>query len=142
VKNHRKFAHVPVVAITASTTQGQKYKHYCMKLGFNGFITKPYVTTELLELLADQLDIKLKYDSNKPSTHTVKPKITAPPEAILNSLLSLVQSGDISNVIKQSAEIALMDSGKYKAFAQKIKQLADDFFLLEIEQFIAKYKKE
>jgi len=141
VQNCREFAHIPVIAITASTAQGQKYKHYCMKLGFNGFITKPYFTAELLEILADQLALDLQYSTDI-AADSDEPEIIPPPKVILRDLTNLVQSGDISGIIKQAAEIARMESGKYNAFALMIKRLADDFFLLEIEQFITKYKKE
>ena len=141
VKGHQKFAHVPVIAITASITDMKKLGQHCLKYGFSAYFTKPYSATELLETLADQLHIELQYTEGTTESLN-EPVILPPPRDILDHLVKLAQSGDISGVSEQSEEIAMMESGKYRAFAQRIEQLADDLQLIEIEKFIAMYRKD
>ena len=139
VKGHQNFAHVPVIAITASITDMKKLRQRCRKYGFSGYLTKPYSATELLKTLADQLHIELQYTEGTTESLN-EPVILPPPRDILDNLVKLAQSGDITGVSEQSAEILMMESGKYRAFAHRIEQLADDLQLIEIEKFIAMYR--
>ncbi len=139
VKGHERFAHVPVIAITASITDMKKLRQRCLKYGFSAYFIKPYSTSELLETLVDQLHIKLQYTEG--ITESLNElEILPPPQDILDNLVKLAQSGDITGVSEQSAEILKMESGKYRAFAHRIEQLADDLQLIEIEKFIAMYR--
>ncbi|MCK5193403.1 MAG: response regulator, partial [Desulfobulbaceae bacterium] len=131
VKGHHNFAHVPVIAITASTTDTKKLRQHCLEKGFSGYFTKPYSITELLETLADQLHIELHYSEGGTTESLDEAEILPPSRDMLDKLVKLAQSGDIDGVAEQSAEIARMESGKYKAFARRIEQLADDFQLME-----------
>jgi PAS domain S-box-containing protein len=141
VKGHQNFAHVPVIAITASITDMKKLRKRCLEYGFSAYFIKPYPATELLETLADQLHIELQYDEG--ITESInEPVILPPPRDILDNLVKLAQSGDISGISEQSAEILMMESGKYRAFAHRIEQLAEDLQLIEIEKFIAICRKD
>ena len=141
VKGHHNFAHVPVFAITASTTEIKKNRKRCLEHGFSAYFTKPYSTTELLEALADQLHIELQYTEDTTESLN-EPEILPPPQDILDHLVKLAKSGDIDGVSEQSAEIAMLESGKYRAFVHQIEQLADDLQLIEIEKFITMYRKD
>ncbi|MCD6387995.1 MAG: PAS domain-containing protein [Desulfobulbaceae bacterium] len=141
IKEHQDFAHVPVIAITASITDMKKLRQRCLEYGFSAYFIKPYPATELLETLADQLHIELQYAEGSTESSN-EPVILPPPQDILDNLVKLAQSGDITGVSEQSAEIAVMESGKYRAFAHRIEQLADDLQLIEIEKFIAMCKKD
>ncbi len=135
VKNHQKFSHIPVIAVTASTSDTKKLKQRCLAHGFNGYFTKPYSTIDLLRTLADQLQIELQYAECTTGSAN-EPEIVLPPQDILDTLVQLARSGDIDGVVGQAAEIATVESGKYKAFAHQITQLADDFQLIEIVRFV------
>ena len=68
-------------------------------------------------------------------------RITFPPREILDTLATLTRGGYIDAMLEQVEEIAAMDSGKYHTFAQKIRLLAEDFQLDELEAFIAGSQK-
>jgi signal transduction histidine kinase/DNA-binding NarL/FixJ family response regulator len=140
IRQHANFSHVPVIAVTASTGDTKKLKQRCLEHGFNGYFTKPYITTKLLEAIADQLQIELQYDEDTTGDPN-QPEILPPPQDVLDNLVKLAQSGNIDAVSKQSGEIAMLEFGKYKAFAHQIKQLADDFQLIEIVKFITLCRK-
>ncbi|MEA3547442.1 MAG: PAS domain-containing protein, partial [Thermodesulfobacteriota bacterium] len=139
VKGHQSFTHVPVIAITASITDMKKLRQRCLEYGFSAYFINPYSATELLEHLADQLHIELQYAEGITESPN-EPVILPPPRDILDNLVKLAQSGDISGISEQSAEISMMESGKYRAFAHRIEQLAEDLQLIEIEKFIAMHR--
>lgn len=140
LKSRQGFASIPVIAITASTSDRKRVRQQSLENGFSGYIEKPYVLNELLELLALLLQIELQYSDDISVPGDVA-EIIAPPRHILKHLDDLVQSGDISALAVQGREIALLESGKYQAFAQCLEALAQDFQLIEIEKFIAGYQE-
>ena len=140
LKLHPEFAHIPVIAVTASTTDRKKCRQQCLDNGFSGFINKPYAVVELLETLAGSLHIELLYSDDIPEP-VDDSEIIAPSHDILSVLDNLVQTGDVVGITTQATEIALLESGKYHTFAKKIEKLAEEFKLIEIEKIIALYKE-
>ncbi len=132
LKSHPDYAHIPVIAITASGADRKKRQQY-FDDGFSDYINKPYVLLELLKTLAELLNIELKY-SDSTLTPDKNPEIIAPPQQILKQLDDLVQAGDISTLTAQAQEIARLKSGSYQAFAQQLATLAEDFKLNEIKK--------
>jgi len=114
----------------------------CLENGFSEFISKPYSVTDLLNVLAEQLNIELKYAEESAIEIVDEPIIIVPPREILDNLITLSQSGDINGILKQTTELSTMESGKYSEFAYHLKQLADDFKIIEIEKFIARFLKK
>ena len=136
VKGHKDYAHIPVFAVTASTSDTKKLKKRCLEHGFNAYFTKPYSTIELLETLAGELQLELQYADSK-AEYLNELEILIPSRDILDTIVKLAQSGNIDGVLEQSAVIEVMEDGKDKAFADHIKQLADDFQLIEIVRYIS-----
>ncbi len=89
---------------------------------------------ELLEPLADQLHPEL--------LHADQSEILAPPQELLDTLITLAKSGDINGISEESLVILLMENGKYKEFSMRIKRLADKFKLIEIVKFVTRYKRD
>jgi len=142
IKKHQDFSHIPIVAITASISQKNEMRRRCLENGFSEFISKPYSVTDLLNVLAEQLNIELKYAEESAIEIVDEPIIIVPPREILDNLITLSQSGDINGILKQTTELSTMESGKYSEFAYHLKQLADDFKIIEIEKFIARFLKK
>jgi len=139
LKGQPDFAHIPIIAITASTTDSEKQRQHCLKNGFSSYITKPYNMVLLLKTIADLLNLELTYDTQT-SVAEEDNKIVAPPYRIIKPLEDLIQEGDIDTIAALTTEIMLLESGKYHAFAQRISMFADDFKLAEMEKFISLYK--
>jgi len=57
VRADSRLRHVPIVMITSRA--GQKHRRKARKAGANGYLTKPYQETELIEQVGDMLDIEL-----------------------------------------------------------------------------------
>ncbi len=89
---------------------------------------------ELLETLGAQLNSEQRFTEHS--------EILAPSQELLDILIKLAKSGDIDGISEQSLEISLMEHGKYKEFSSRIKQLADQFKLIEIVKFVTRYKQD
>ncbi len=138
LKEHAEFSAIPIIAITASTTGQKKLRQRCLEHGFSSYITKPYSFAELLQTLAEQLEIKLHYASEVAENTIQEKDVVIPPMEILEKLARLSRIGDIDSIVVEVEKLAVMESGKYHLFARQIKQMADDFQLMELETFITR----
>ncbi len=143
IKEHQQFSHIPIIAISATVASEKTVTKRCRKHGFSAYINKPYSTTELLEILARELKIDLLYENDGTKMSMDEELImVSPSQEILEQICNFSRSGDIDSIVKQADEIAIMENGKYKAFAQMLQLFAEDLQLAEIEKFVSRYKQE
>jgi PAS domain S-box-containing protein len=142
LKSHPDLAHIPVVVITASSNKEHQSKAYCQAHGFTAVMTKPFSLVNLLEILAQQLNLQLHHAEGTLIPTPRDEKITLPPQAILNDLKAFAQSGDITSLSTAIADLAVLESCKYQRIAEQLRQLAEDFLLMEIEKLITHYEKD
>lgn len=65
--------------------------------------------------------------------------LVIPPQVFLGKFSRLIRIGDVNGVVTQAEELAEVESGKYQEFALKIKQMAGELQLTELEKFMNKY---
>ncbi|MCD6292635.1 MAG: response regulator, partial [Deltaproteobacteria bacterium] len=140
LKTKPEFAEIPVIAITASTSDMEKMRRKCLDNGFSNYIVKPYSVTLLFEILADLLHVELQYGVAA-SVPCAAAEIIVPPHHFLENLEKQVKTGDIAGLEKSIADILIMESGKYRVFAQHLASLAEDFKLIEVGRFLAAFKE-
>ncbi len=128
-----QYAQIPVVAVTASLINQASLKQRCKKVGFKGFLPKPFPKPELLKILADLLNLNLYQGT---LTAPVDEKIVIPPSEIIDQLQNHLADGNIEKIESMAADIASMDSGQYSTFARHLGQLAADIQLTKIEQLL------
>ncbi len=134
------YARIPVVAITASLINQTNLRGKCQQVGFKGFLPKPFDKPDLLKIIADLLNLKLHQDN---LTAVADENIVAPPAEILGQLQNHLADGNIDAIELMVSNIAEMDSGIYRAFAERLGQLTADIQLKGIEQLINQcHKKE
>lgn len=137
IKRNHRFSHIPIIAISATETTQTVTKKRCQKYGFCAYINQPYSTFVLLKALARALTLTLQYEpAERPTALDSNSSIVPPPQEILEHIGSLSRSGDIDGIVKQAEEIAIMEEGKYKPFAQMLQLFSEDFQLAEIEKFV------
>ncbi|WP_320041871.1 response regulator [uncultured Desulfobacter sp.] len=139
LKKMDRYAQIPVVAVTASLINKTSLKQRCEKVGFKGFLPKPFAKQDLLKILADLLNLALNQD------HLAKPvdeQIVPPPSEILEQLQNHLADGNIDAIELMAADIAEMDSGVYRSFAKRLSQLAAEIQIKGIEQFIEQFYKK
>ncbi|WP_419660938.1 two component system sensor kinase, hybrid [Desulfosarcina variabilis str. Montpellier] len=137
LKHHDDLKDIPVVAVTASTAESDMLKKRCIQRGFKAFILKPFVTSDLLESIAELLPITLIYqetDEQEPPTFS---KIDIPHSNALEKLSASLAKGDIEGILEQAEAIGGLENGKYQDFSQTLSRLANDFKFSEIETLIS-----
>jgi PAS domain S-box-containing protein len=140
LQKHPDFSRIPVIAVTASIAEGDVFRQRCLENGFRDYIHKPFSAGELLEIMAAQLDIKLLH-SDPAAEEAPASELVLPPQALLEELAWLAEVGEIQGVIEKATEIAALDAGKYRAFARRVQELADDFQFAALLELTAPQKK-
>ena len=135
LKRQPEFRHIPIVAVTASIAEGDIFRRRCLENGFCDYIHKPFSAAELLEIMAVQLNVELIYSDLK--TAAKEEDIILPPKKLLDELDALAELGEIQGLSEKITEIALMESGKYQAFARRAQELAEDFNFTSLLDLVA-----
>jgi len=65
--------------------------------------------------------------------------LVIPPQDFLEKFSRLIQIGDITGVVRTAEELMTIESGEYLQFSLKIKQMAGEFQLTELEIFLNMY---
>ena len=137
LRSDAAFSQVPVIAITASTMDAEKLKKRCHEYGFNGYLTKPFLASELFQTLAGLLGLELQ--ESQEAIEADEEPIIAPPQRELEQLQSYLQDGDIDAIAVMATELVTMDSGRYKTFANRLNELVADVQLDGIEHLLEKF---
>ncbi|WP_417911903.1 response regulator [Candidatus Electronema sp. TJ] len=141
LQKHPDFSRIPVIAVTASIAEGDVFRQRCLDNGFRDYIHKPFSAGELLDIMADHLDIKLLY-SDSAAESAQAADLIMPPQELLKELAWLAEVGEIQGITEKAAEIAALDAGKYRGFARRVQELADDFQFAALQELTAAQKKE
>jgi len=134
LKNHPEYSGIPIVAITASVADEEKIRKRCEEFGFSGYINKPYSIDMLINQIKKNIDIEFVYE--KPSSSSCEEdNLVLPDFSLIESLITLSESGDVDGILKKVELISELDNGRYRAFSDIIRSMADDFQLMAIEKF-------
>ncbi|WP_339136832.1 MAG: PAS domain S-box protein [Candidatus Electrothrix sp. GW3-4] len=135
LRHHKDLAHIPMIALSALMTEDDGLRQQCLEHGFSEVIGKPCAARKLLEVMATHLPIKLLYGEEK---------APASPEACLmplaeelDTLVTLVEIGDIDGIRGKIKEICEMDSGRYSIFCSHLRKYFDEFQFTGLLNFIA-----
>lgn len=130
-----------IVIIVSSASVFETDQHRSIEAGGNAFLPKPIQAIELLQQLQKHLQLEWIYEENDTSaqTETNLSDVIAPATAELDILYELAMKGNFKGIIKQAAYLEETDS-KYRAFAQKLHQLAKEFQDDKILAFIQSYQ--
>ena len=139
---------VVVIAISARVS-GQK-KEQSLAAGFHEFLAKPFEVEELLDLIQSHLQVEWVYEEatrgGEPGTQDSKPQppllepLIPPPQAELVALYQIAMIGQMTKLRKQLGTLEAADP-KFAPFVAKIRQLAKEFRIEEIQQFIHQYMR-
>ncbi len=143
LRQWEQFQKIPIIASSASVFAIDQHKS--IDVGADAFLPKPVEAELLLEMLRKifQLqwifDEKVNASKNNNSTDFEKSGDTIiPNKEILLELFELVQDGDIQNILELSNQLSLSDD-RLKVFTQHIVQLASNFQLKRLANFIEQY---
>ncbi|MBC1238307.1 ATP-binding protein [Nostoc sp. 2RC] len=143
LRQWEQFQKIPIIASSASVFAIDQHKS--IDVGADAFLPKPVEAEVLLEMLRKifQLqwifDEKVNASKNNNSTDFEESSDTIiPNKEILLEIFELVQDGDIQNILELSNQLSLSDD-RLKVFTQHIIQLASNFQLKRLANFIEQY---
>ena len=132
-------AKIPVIAITASMAGEDYLKEKCYASGFAGFLSKPFVKQDLIQMVADTLNLFLK-------CHTEAPKsdedIVAPPQDVLEQLWDFLLDGNLDAISDTAQALEKTESGRYREFSKRLQDLANNIQFNGIERLLDQYLKK
>ncbi len=134
LKQHPDLHQTVVIAVTATPAAEEQQANI-----FDGYVIKPFSTTDLLEIIARLLSITLIY-AEEYHQEEQDNDIICPPKKDLDELYTLVCNGDITGVYRKAESIKAETPGQYVAFTTKISQLCESFEISRIRNFIEKYR--
>jgi signal transduction histidine kinase/ABC-type branched-subunit amino acid transport system ATPase component/DNA-binding NarL/FixJ family response regulator len=135
-----------VVIIATSASVFEDDRQQSLLAGCDGFIAKPINAPKLADLLKTHLGLEWVYESSsaeKPPPSAAQPvsapeRMTVPPEKDMATLLDLALSGKLKKIREQADQIEQRDS-RFKAFADRVRELAKGFREKELLALLKQY---
>ena len=144
IRNFPLLQNVPIIASSASVFEVDRYRS--LQAGANDFLPKPIQIDDLLKLLEKYLQLEWIYEETtsqeQKSPHrasdVAKTELIPPPAAELHKLLDFAMRGNIQGIEILLDELERLDE-KYLPFTTKVRQLADNYQIKNIREFIKSF---
>lgn len=129
---------LPILVSSASVFEGDRQKSW--KAGSNGFLPKPVVMDDLLDLLEKHLQLEWIYESEEESDRPPQPPVVEtemiyPHPEELEKLLHLAMMGHLKGIDEAIAGLQERDR-KFSAFAARVRELVEGFQIRKIREFL------
>ncbi len=151
IRQRSEFEQTPILALSASTYPLDESKS--LKVGCNGFISKPVDTLKLFDFLSKHLSLNWTYQQKETTDEqkiefedsSVEVDIIFPPRADLNTLYELAMLGKIAQIEEFTEQLKRTDK-RYHKFAQIVRSMAaafeDEKIVMMISSYLEKLKGE
>lgn len=122
---------VKVVAVSASVFD--KHVQQSLVQGCDDFLPKPVQFSDLIDVIGTQLDLEWVYKKpSLPKTGPLPLKMHKPPARDLETVVQLVEQGDLDSAIGMMDEF----QGSYPEFTQNVVHLAESYRIDDLEAFL------
>ncbi len=136
-----------VVAIASSASVFDIDQHKSLDAGANEFLPKPLQAEKLLEMLRSHMELTWVYEAREPLKKIVSSpaktlsseEIIPPSSDILMQLYELAKKGDIDEIVETANQLK-QSQPESIPFAQKLVELAENFQVKQIQNFINKFR--
>ncbi|MFN6513774.1 MAG: ATP-binding protein [Nostoc sp. CreGUA01] len=143
LRKSKQFQEIAIIASSASVFAIDQHKS--IDVGADAFLPKPVEAETLLEMLRQFLQIEWIFDEkveaikkNKAGDFEQTNEMIYPAREVLQELLELVQDGDIQKILEIAKNLSKADE-KLSVFVQHLVQLASNFQLKRLANFIEQY---
>lgn len=134
------FDNIPIIAASASISVEDRISFE--QAGANDFLPKPIALPNLVKMLQKHLYLDWLYKEKTPSPSEIDTKsIIPPPTEELEKLYKLSQLGSIPQIQQWAARIEA-NHQTYVPFTYKVRLLADNFDIKEIQDLVNQYLKK
>ncbi len=142
IRQSSELKDVVIIAISASVYEQDRKDS--LLVGCNDFIAKPIQSDKLLEKLRLYLELEWTYQEDTSNlvnrlpvtvseNHKQTP-VVAPPPKLTQALYKLAMKGDVGKLMEEAKE--LQSDSKLAPFASELQQLANNFKVRKIREFI------
>jgi CHASE2 domain-containing sensor protein/CheY-like chemotaxis protein/nitrogen-specific signal transduction histidine kinase len=148
LRNLHKLNKIPIIVSSASAFERDRIKS--LAIGGNEFLPKPVEMDDLLKYLQNYLQLDWIYGEktkkttnaeNKKSQNNNSELMVVPPITEIDQLLDLAMRGNIKGIQAKLTELEELDlDGNFINFIRQIRQLADNFQIKQIREFIKSLK--
>jgi signal transduction histidine kinase/DNA-binding response OmpR family regulator len=138
---HLQQAELSLSIVVSSASVFITDQHKSLKAGANAFLAKPVQASELLEILAQQLELTWTYEQQPspiPAQATSSDLIVAPDSDTLALLYDLTMQGMMYELIAHLDQLETSNSALIP-FIQEIRQFAKRFQIQQIQTFIESF---
>ena len=143
IRRSPEFDHI-IIIISSASVFGED-RQQSINAGANDFLAKPIQFDELLTKLQKLLDLEWIYEVPQKLTQVQSldrlgdnsSSVTPPPAEIIDRLYDLAMKGNINGII---GELDLLND-KFSAFTSDLRDLADNFQVKKIKEFIKLYRE-
>jgi signal transduction histidine kinase/CheY-like chemotaxis protein len=143
LRQSEQFKEIAIIASSASVFAADQYKS--IDLGADVFLPKPVEAETLLEMLRQFLHLEWIFDGKVGGTQKTQVtaleesnKMISPGNDVLQQLLELAKDGDIQTILEVAEKVSASDE-QLKVFTQPLIQLASNFQLKRLENFLQQY---
>ncbi len=139
LRQQSEFKTIPIIASSASVFDFNRQKSEAA--GCNHFLSKPIQTSELFKLLQSSLGLVWRYRMPEPpiaESSAIQEDIIIPPSKELQELYRIAKSGFIADLNIEVNRLRHLNPS-YRAFADRIAKLVDNFETKAITQFLQPY---
>lgn len=136
LRSDARFAEIPIIMVSGSVFADNRVKS--LAAGCNAFLPKPIEYKELLDTLAELLQLEWLYDDqiNQQSEQSDQEEML--PKSAYERLAKLVSSGYLEDIVAFSEE--LLESGHCPSLAKQIHHFATTFDIGALRQLIQRQK--
>jgi len=141
-----QFQTIPIIVSSASAFEKDQSKS--LEAGGNEFLTKPLQIDSLLQMLQKYLQLEWIYQEDsvqKRNEENINNKnsqlIVPPPSSELEKVFDLAMRGNIKGLQTALNNLENVDDG-FLPFCQEIRQLADNFQIKQIREFIKSFQSK
>ncbi|RCJ07257.1 response regulator [Cupriavidus necator] len=134
--------HIPVIAVSASAFEQDHQSS--LDAGANAFLPKPVDAGQLLALASNLLDLRWCYAHVDPApadAAAMHAPLAIPPSGEMAILHELARAGCMSDIAQRAAYLETINP-RYRAFASRLRELAEGYQSRALLQLIAQHVEQ
>ncbi len=127
-----------MIALSANVFEDTQTQ--CLEAGFNDFLPKPVLVTDLVHVLGELLDLEWVYESEyleQGKTNSSTPTLILPSVEELGDLLDIANRGNISAMRDCIQRLSQTDQS-LQPFVAELRRLADGFLMKQLCAFLTR----
>jgi CheY-like chemotaxis protein len=122
-----------VIAVSASVAE--TIRQECLRVGFDGFLPKPFRQFELLEMIRKLTGVVWVHEQGTPREQPEPEREAVPPPELLDALEVHVASGNIRKILEAADELRRAGD-EYRSVADRIGGMAQEFQINKLADYI------